>query len=36
VAIQGTRTGQVTTATSMDIQIGPGGPIGPPGPAPHN
>lgn len=36
VSIQGTRAGQVTTATSVDIQIGPGGPAGPPGPAPHN
>ncbi|MDG5485006.1 hypothetical protein [Mycolicibacterium gadium] len=36
VSIQGSRAGQVTTATSVDIQIGPGGPAGSPGPAPHN
>lgn len=36
VSIQGTRNGHVTTATSVDTQIGPGGPAGPPGPPPHN
>lgn len=36
VSIRGTRTGRATTATSIDIHIGPGGPVGPPGPAPHN
>lgn len=36
VSIQGTRAGQLTTATSVDIQRGPGGPAGPPGPAPRN
>ena len=34
VSIEGRRTGQVTTA--VNIQIGPGSPAGPPGPAPHN
>ena len=36
VSIQGERTGDVITATSVNIQKGPGGPAGPPGPAPHN
>ena len=36
VSIQGRRTGDVTTATSVERQIGPGGPAGPPGPAPQN
>jgi hypothetical protein len=36
VSIQGTRTGDVTTATSVATQMGPGRPSGPPGPNPHN
>jgi hypothetical protein len=36
VSIQGKRTGGTTTARSVVIQIGPGGPHGPPGPAPQN
>jgi len=36
VTIQGKRTGQVTTATSVNTQTGPDSPSGPPGPAPQN
>ncbi|BBZ21154.1 hypothetical protein [Mycolicibacterium gadium] len=36
VSIQGRRDGGRTTATSVDVQKDPGGPVGPPGPAPHN
>ena len=34
VSIQGKRTGQVATATSVKTQEGPSGPAGPPGPSP--
>jgi len=34
VSIEGRRSGPATTA--VNIQIGPGSPAGPPGPAPHN
>lgn len=34
VSIEGRRSGPTTTA--LNIQIGPGSPTGPPGPAPHN
>ena len=34
VSVQGKRTGQVATATSVNAQAGPGSPAGPPGPAP--
>ena len=36
VSIQGKRTGQVATASSVDTQESPGNPPGPPGPAPQN
>ncbi|MFI5510863.1 hypothetical protein ACIA48_25645 [Mycobacterium sp. NPDC051804] len=36
VSIEGRRNGPAATATAVDIQIGPGGPTGPPGPTPHN
>jgi len=36
VSIQGKRTGQVATATTVETQKGPDGPSGPPGPVPQN
>ncbi len=36
VSVQATRTGQGATAKSVSERIGPGGPVGPPGPASSN